>query len=193
MNDNGEHALSEQWAAIQQRSIAIGFDMPSDPRTAAILKLLAASKRGARILEIGTGTGLATAALLSGMTQDATLISVDNDERLQSVARAVLGEDRRVTFVLEDGLSYIRAQPPGSFDLVFADAMPGKYDDIDAALALVRPGGLYVGDDMLPQDNWPEGHQARVDELISHLKRLTGWTAACLGCGSGFVLAVRMN
>jgi hypothetical protein len=31
---------------------------------------------------------------------------------------------------------------------------------------MLKPGGLYVIDDMLPQPNWPEGHAAKAEVLI---------------------------
>ena len=189
--DTGEHALPPSWFAIQRRTTELGFDMPSEPRAAALLRLLAASKPGGRLLELGTGTGLATAALLSGMSADAQLVTVDIDERVQTVAREALGSDHRVSFVLQDGLGFIREQAPATFDLVFADAMPGKYEATDEALSLVRHGGFFIGDDMLPQPNWPASHQDRVDQLIAYFQNLPGWTTTCLGWGSGFILAVR--
>ena len=72
-------------------------------------------------------------------------------------------------------------------------AWPGKYDGLEDALRLLRPAGLYIGDDMLPQPNWPVGHQARVDGLIAKLKRHTGLTTASLDWGSGFVIAARQD
>jgi len=44
-----------------------------------MLRTLAASKPGGRFLELGTGTGIATAWLLEGMDERSTLISIDND------------------------------------------------------------------------------------------------------------------
>ena len=73
-------AAPAAWAHIQARTVAMGFDMPSEPNTGAMLQLLAASKPGGRFLELGTGTGLATAWLLSGMDGAARLISVDGAE-----------------------------------------------------------------------------------------------------------------
>ena len=178
-------------AEIGRRTAALGFDMPSEPRTGAFLKALAASKPGGRILELGTGTGLATAWLLAGMDSAARMVSVENDAKVQAVARAALGGDRRVSFVLDDGLAFLASAERGSFDLVFADAWPGKYDGLDEALSLVRPGGFYVGDDMLPQANWPEGHQANVDGLIADLKARPGWAVVALAWASGLVMAVR--
>jgi predicted O-methyltransferase YrrM len=37
-----------------------------------------------------------------------------------------------------------------SFDLVFADAVPGKYEDLEGALAVVKAGGFYVIDEKVP-------------------------------------------
>jgi predicted O-methyltransferase YrrM len=92
---------------------------------------------------------------------------------------------------LADGLEFIRAQPHQSFDLVFADAWGGKYDGLDDALALVRRGGFFIGDDMLPQGNWPENHQERAEGLVTYLEGLEGWTTVSLCWGSGFVISVR--
>jgi len=179
------------WSDLRARTEELGFDMPSDARTGALLRTLASSKPGGRLLELGTGTGLATAWLLSGMNRAALLVSVDNDARVQSVAREVLGDDPRVTFVLADGIEFLRSQELRSYDLVFADAWPGKYESRDGALDLVKPGGFYVGDDMLPQPNWPDGHQANVDALLLELRALPDWSLVAPAWGSGFVIAVR--
>jgi len=191
MNDENEHSLPSVWPEIRRQTLAMGFDMPSEARTAALLTVLAASKPGGRFLELGTGTGLATAALLAGMSHDAELVTVDVDATVQDVARRALGHDDRITFRLEDGLAYIESQPPRSFDLVFADAMPGKYEGLEEALRLVREGGIYIGDDMLPQDNWPEGHQHRVNGLVHQLQALKDWSMMSIAWGSGYVVAVR--
>jgi predicted O-methyltransferase YrrM len=184
------HAPPAAWDAIQARTAALGFDMPSEAGTGALLRLLAASKRGGRMLELGTGTGLATAWLLDGLDASGRLVSVDVDRVVQDVAREHL-KDERLGFVLADGLDYVRAQPPGSFDLIFADAWPGKYEGLDETLALLKRGGLYVVDDMLPQPNWPEGHQARVDALVERLASHPDLAAANLAWASGLIVAAR--
>jgi predicted O-methyltransferase YrrM len=186
-------ALPESWRQISRRTAALGFDMPSEADTGAMLRLLAASKPDGRLLELGTGTGLATACLAAGMGASASLVSVDNDARVQAVARQALGEDSRVSFIVSDGLDYIRAQAPASFDLIFADAWPGKYDGLDETLALLRPGGLYVVDDMLPQPNWPDNHQARVDDLTARLKSHSDLATGSLSWASGLIIAARRS
>ncbi len=179
------------WRDLLRRSQALSFDMPSDAGTGGLLRMLAASKPGGRLLELGTGTGLATAWLLDGMDAAARLVSVDNDAAVQGEARAVLGGDPRVDFVGGDGLAYIRQQPPASLDLIFADAWPGKYEGLEDALGLLAPGGLYIGDDMSPQPNWPPGHQARVDALLAQLAGDLRLAVQTLAWGSGFVIAAR--
>ena len=191
MLDDDKTATPPAWREIDARSRALGFDMPSEAGTGAMLRLLAASKPSGRLLELGTGTGLATAWLLDGMGPGSTLVSLDNDARVQAVARAALGDDPRVTFVAGDGLDYVRSQAPASFDLIFADAWPGKYDGLDETLALLRPGGLYVVDDMSRQPNWPEGHQPRVDVLTARLKSHPDLATVALDWASGLVIAAR--
>lgn len=191
MFDDNTATTPATWREIDARSRVLGFEMPSEAGTGAMLRLLAAAKAGGRFLELGTGTGLATAWLLDGMGPDASLVSIDTDMGVQAVARAVLAGDPRVTFVIEDGLDYVRAQRPASFDLIFADAWPGKYEGLDETLALLGPGGLYVVDDMSPQPNWPPGHPPRVDALVTRLKSHPDLATVALDWASGLVIAAK--
>jgi predicted O-methyltransferase YrrM len=169
LDDSGAQAVPHVWSEIERRTAELGFDMPSDMRAGALLKALAASKPHGRLLELGTGTGLATACLLAGMDSASRLVSVDIDVRVQAVARDLLGSDSRVSFELADGREFIHTQHQQSYDLVFADAWAGKYDGLDDALTLVRHGGFFIGDDMLPQANWPDNHQERAERLVTYL------------------------
>ncbi|HEV2245275.1 MAG TPA: class I SAM-dependent methyltransferase [Terriglobia bacterium] len=178
-------------AGIEARTQVIGFEMASEPRTGALLRALAASKPGGRLLELGTGTGVATAWLLAGMDADATLTSVDVDSRHQEVARELLGSDSRLALVLEDGLQFLRRQPAASYDLVFADAMPGKFEGLADCLRLVTPGGFYVIDDLLPQPNWPEGHAEKIPVLLNQLAADGRFIIAPLHWATGLIIAVR--
>ncbi|HEY4041401.1 MAG TPA: class I SAM-dependent methyltransferase, partial [Rhodopila sp.] len=183
----------ETLAAILEQTANLGFSMPSEPRTGAMLRALAAAKPGGRFLEVGTGTGLATAWLLDGMDRNARLTSVDIDPRSQAVAREFLGGDPRLQLVTADAAGFLHQQNPRSFDLVFADSMPGKYGYLDEALALLRPGGIYVIDDMLPQANWPEGHAQKVPQLMSALASRPDFCIVSLAWSSGLMLAVRSH
>jgi len=179
--------------AIERATREIGFSLASDRATGALLRTLAASKPAGQLLEIGTGTGVATAWILDGMDARATLRSVDTDEAVQAVARRHLGGDTRARFVLEDGGAWLtrHAAQAARFDLVFADAWPGKYSHLEPALSLLAPGGLYVIDDMLPQPNWPPDHAPRVAALLEALGLRSDLVVSPLDWSTGVVVATR--
>lgn len=177
--------------AILAETSALGFTMVSEPRVGALLAALAASKPSGRLLELGTGTGHGTAWLLFGMDPHSTLDTVDTDPNVVGIARRHLGSDPRVTFHISDGAALIQAAQLGSFDLIYADAWPGKFSHLDDALALLRPGGVYVIDDLLPQPNWPEGHAPKVPNLIDDLERRPEFVTTRLAWASGLMLVVR--
>jgi predicted O-methyltransferase YrrM len=177
--------------AIEQETARLGFSMASEAKTGALLAALAASKPGARLLELGTGTGIGTAWLLSGMDASARLDTVDSDAAVVEVARAHLGGDARVAFRVEDGARFLERADRAAYDIVYADAWPGKFTHLDAALSCVAPGGIYVIDDLLPQANWPEGHATRVAALLADLERRAGFAVVRLAWASGLMLVVR--
>src|SRR5262249_25663678 len=150
------------------------------------------SRPGGRLLEIGTGTGIATAWLLDGMDSNARLTTVDVDTLAQAIAREHLADDIRLEIVTEDAAAFLARQPRRAFDLIFADAMIGKYELLDDALMLLRAGGLYVIDDMLPQPNWPAGHEHRVENLLADLNSRNDLRTALLAWSSGVLIAAKV-
>lgn len=190
MNDSEIRRRPATLAGILADTDAMGFAMASEPKVGALLAALAASKPGGRLLEIGTGTGHGTAWLLAGMDDSSTLDTVDTDPHVSGIAQRHLGSDRRVTFHVMDGAQFLR-QASSPFDLIYADAWPGKFSDLDGALSLLRPGGMYVVDDLLPQPNWPEGHAPRVPALIDDIERRQRFVTVKLAWASGLMLVVR--
>src|ERR1700744_3838075 len=102
--------VPERLAHIERRTEELQFSMASEPLTGSLLRTLAASKPGGRLLELGTGTGLCTAWLLDGMDPDSTLVSVDVDPEVQAVARTFLGGDARLQIVTADAADFLRRQ-----------------------------------------------------------------------------------
>jgi predicted O-methyltransferase YrrM len=191
MEDLRYISLPLHLSAITDKTTELQFSMASEPLVGAMLRTLAASKPNGRFLELGTGTGVATAWLLEGMDAASTLTSVDSNAVTQQVARDCLGRDRRLTLMTGDGLEFLSRQTPESFDFVFADAIPGKYEGLDEALALIKTGGFYVIDDMVPQPNWPDGHAAKVPVLIEQLAANPDFKVLPLVWASGVIVAVR--
>ena len=180
---------------IEEATRVISFTMGSDLLTGSLLRLLATAKPSGSILELGTGTGLATAWLLDGMDAQSRLITVDSNENNTAVARKYLGHDTRVTFHTEDGTTFIQSafKQGKFFDLIFADMPPGKYQNLEETFQLLKSGGLYVVDDMLLQTSWNEEHVGRVYRLIAALEQRKDVRITKLNWSSGIILAAKIT
>lgn len=133
-------------------------------------------------LEIGAGSGIMTAQLLSA-NPDLHMVATDFDADLVRVAQDALapyGDRAHVEQADAAGLPF----PDGRFDFVLSAAMLHHVLDWEQALAeavrVLRPGGRLIGYDLL--DSGPirlihhgEHHETRLmrpGELESHLDRL---------------------
>ncbi|HTI59286.1 O-methyltransferase [Mucilaginibacter sp.] len=177
--------------SIKKATEALGFLQMSEISTCSLLKTLAASKPSGEFLELGTGTGLATAWILDGMDEESTLISLDNDETLLNVAKENLGVDRRLKLICTDGNEWIKNNAKMKFSFIFADTWPGKYLMLEETLGMLAPGGFYIIDDMLPQSNWPDGHADKVANLLAILDNREDLAVTKMGWASGIVLVVK--
>ena len=174
---------------IETATTTLGFNMASTRETGALLRTLAAEQHVVNVLELGTGTGMATCWMLDGLAENGHLVTVDLDPVVQQVAKINLGHDPRIVFVEEDGSAFLQQPSDLKFDLIFADAMPGKFSELDEALALLADGGVYVGDDLLPQDNWPEGHAEKVPVYIDSMRARDELAVEYWEWSSGILLA----
>jgi predicted O-methyltransferase YrrM len=193
MNDTIIHDIPEILPEIQAKSAEIGFTMPSDLYIGTLLKTLISSKPDGRFLELGTGIGLSLAWMRDGLTPDGKLITVDNDPQLTNIAKDFFGKDDRLDIVCADGSTWIKSYQGPSFDLVFADAWPGKYSETEEILDLSSPGGFYVIDDMATQPNWPDGHEDKVTWLVDYLESREDFVLTKMGWGTGVIVAVRVG
>ena len=164
--------------------------MNSDLLTGSLLRTLAASKPGAAFLELGTGAGLGTCWIMAGMDGRSSLVSVENDLQVLAIAREEIGADPRLTLIEADGAGFL-AKCTERYDFIYADAWPGKYSHLNLGLNLVKPGGIFLVDDMLPQPNWPAGHDTKVAELIARLEALPDFCVTKLGWSTGLILCVK--
>ncbi len=177
--------------ALNLKTQHMGFSMASDPVFGSLLCALAASKPGGRMLELGTGTGLSTAWLLHGMDDHAELLSVENDESAAKIATTFLGNDDRLKVQILDAGQLLDDMKGASFDLIFADTWIGKFERLEETLALLKPGGIYVIDDLLPQPNWPDGHAAKVAILKERMRSKEMLCLTWLSWSTGIIIGVR--
>jgi len=179
---------------LEDEARAIHFTMGSDYQTGALLRVLAASKPGGTLLELGTGVGFSAAWMLDGMDVQARLVTVDSNASHLDIARRFLGHDSRITFTLMDGAAFLNSMlaQGRQFDLLFADMPPGKFQHVDEALRLLRPGGFYIIDDLLFLTSWEEAHATQVYRLVAYLESREDLKILKLNWSTGLLVAVKI-
>ncbi|HEX6426400.1 MAG TPA: class I SAM-dependent methyltransferase [Niastella sp.] len=191
MTEEITQRIPKNYNEIDAATKSSGFTMASDMLTCSLLRTLAASKPSGKFLELGTGTGLSTSWILDGMDEGSTLTSIDNDPLFLEIAKDKLGVDNRLDLVLSDGGEWIEENKSQQFDYIFADTWHGKYFLIDEVLAMLSNGGFYIIDDMLPQPNWPDGHQEKVMKLIAYLETREDLLLTKQVWATGIIVAVK--
>jgi predicted O-methyltransferase YrrM len=188
---SAEGAVPPLVAAATARARQAGFPMSCEPAVGRLLAVLACHlPGGARVLELGTGAGVGTAWIASGLLPraDVRVTSVESDPGTAAVAAS--GDwPSFVDLRCGDALEVLAEG--GTFDLVFADAPAGKWDGLGRSVAALRPHGLLVVDDMTPRPEWTGSHRASQDQVRRALLSAPGLTSAELPAGSGVILSVR--
>lgn len=136
------------------------FGNSCTPGTGRLLAALAAAATGP-VAESGTGCGVGTAWLRSGLRDGERLLTVERDAQRAAAVRRLFADDPAVT-VLYDDWRALAAHAP--FGLLFLDG-GGKAGGPRAVAALVAPGGIVVLDDFAPCDDWPPTYRGEVDAL----------------------------
>lgn len=122
------------------------------PDTGALLHTLARACGAKRILEIGTCIGYSTLWMASALPADGALITMERDSARATRARdhlSAAGCADRVSVIVGDAMRFLH-KVAGPFDLVFQDSDKQHYEPmLDRLIALLRPGGLLVADNIL--------------------------------------------
>jgi predicted O-methyltransferase YrrM len=129
--------------------------------TGRLLAALAATRTGT-MAEFGTGCGVGTAWLRSGVRNDARILTAELDAKLAEAAAVIFEDDPQVEVRSADW-SVLLDQGP--FSLLFLDSDMPTEVGVDAIADLVESGGLVVLDDFTPCELWPPVTYGRVDTL----------------------------
>ena len=143
--------LREETAKLPQAGLQL------TPEQGQFLSLLARLLNAKKTLEVGVFTGYSSLSVALALPEDGQVIACDINEDWTAVAQrywAAAGVDHKISLHLApagDTLKQlIAAGESGSFDLAFIDADKTNYDHYyEAALNLLRPGGLVVIDNVL--------------------------------------------
>lgn len=183
--------LPQRVARASELASAVRFAHSSDTTVGRLLAVLAASvPEGGRILEIGTGAGVGTSWIAEGVGPRTTieLVTIDTDASLQSSAEAI-GWPDWVRFECGDAIDLVPRL--GEFDLVFADAVAGKWRGLDATIESIAAGGILLVDDMAPSSWSDDEHRQRTGEVRASLIDDPRLFAVELDSATGLVMCTR--
>lgn len=129
--------------------------------TGRLLAALAAT-RGGTLAEYGTGTGVGTAWLRSGVRNGAKILTAELDPTLAGAAAEIFADDPQVEVRTAD---WATLHDAGPFSLLFLDSGDPESVRVDVVADLVEEGGIVVLDDFTPCEVWPPVSRGRVDTL----------------------------
>jgi predicted O-methyltransferase YrrM len=122
------------------------------PAVGSLLEVLARSVAARRVLELGSGYGYSAAWWLRGMEPGGEIVLTEGDPARARMGTAFLerlGWRGRFRYVVGNALDCL-AHRAGPYDVVFCDIDKASYPRVvDSAVALLRPGGLLVTDNVL--------------------------------------------
>lgn len=143
--------LREETAALAEAEMQVA------PEQGALLQLLVRLTGARRVLEVGTFTGYSSLAMALALPADGRLVACDVSAEWTAVAQrhwraaGVAGLiELRLAPALETLAALLAAGEAGRFDLAFLDADKAAYPRyLEPLLALLRPGGLLLVDNVL--------------------------------------------
>lgn len=134
-----------------------------DAEVGALLRVLATAIGARRILEIGTAIGYSGIWLAGALPAGGMLITMEKDPERARVAKVNFeraGLADRVSIMVGDAQLKI-VKVSGPFDLIFQDGAKSLYGPLlDPLVALLRPGGLLVTDNVLWDGEVVRGYAA---------------------------------
>lgn len=199
---HAEESISEDaiLVAARDRALEIGVGAIT-PAVGALLSLLSKLSGGKTVVEVGTGAGVSGLWLLSGMSEDGVLTTIDIEPEHQRTAKQAFTDagigPSRTRFISGRAQEVLTRLADDSYDLVFVDADPVDQPDyVVEAVRLLRSGGVVVVHPAALGGRAadPAAHDAEVTavreaaRLIAEDERLT---PALIPLGDGLLAAVR--
>jgi predicted O-methyltransferase YrrM len=174
------------------------------PGTGAALGVLAAAAGARAVVEIGTGTGVASLYLLRGMPDDGVLTTIDAEVEHHRAAKEAFAEaglrPTRTRTISGRALDVLPRLTDAAYDLVLlsltGDMLEAAPEYLAQAVRLLRAGGVLVIDRALWHDRVAD--PARRDEATTAVRELgravrsdDRLRPALLPVGDGLLVAVR--
>jgi predicted O-methyltransferase YrrM len=128
----------------------LGFEGSSIPEVGRLLHVLAGQRGRVRVGEIGTGTGVGAAWIVSALPPAVPFVTVELDAGRAAAASRLFADDENAKVLHGDWHELMPPEAP--FDLLFYDGGGKQRPELDGeeVIGLLAPGGTLVLDDLTP-------------------------------------------
>jgi predicted O-methyltransferase YrrM len=145
-----EEILHKIWRQTNLRTFYP--NMVSGKVQGKLLQMIVKMVQPQTILEIGTFTGYSAVAMALAMPENSKLITIDNNEEIESMAKGFFSEaglTDKISMITGDAVDII-PKLNNTFDLVFIDADKEQYISYyRAVFPKIKKGGFIIADNVL--------------------------------------------
>lgn len=191
MIDSTDLKLPNVLQGITSTTEDLELTMGSELRFGSLLRTLAASMLGRRVLQLGTGSGILTAWLLDGMAADGELIGIEPDRQLAAVASRFLSRDGRLRLLPGDWHDQLAGLEPG-FTMAVASSPAALSGQLRETVRLLTPGGLLVAGGLAEREDWSGTDRQEAQNLLDRLELQGELQLSVIDWASGVVIGTRV-
>jgi predicted O-methyltransferase YrrM len=171
------------------------------PGVGNFLKFAVQITKAKSVVEIGTGSGVGGLWLLSGMTPDGVLTTIDSEREHSKIARNIFEEadiaSTRYRIITGKLIEVVGKLADSSYELIIIRPALDLFDMVQESYRLLKPNGLLVVDQALsggkvadPTQRDPESIARR--DGIKVIKEDERWAASVLPIGAGVLVANKL-
>ena len=171
----------------------------------SFLRVLLASRKPAKILEVGTAVGFSALFMAEYAPKDCKITTIENYGKRIPIAKENFkraGREHQITLIEGDAADVLAAMEE-SYDLIFMDAAKGQYIRfLPDVLRLLKKGGILLSDNVLQEGEILESHyiverrnrtiHKRMREYLYTLTHSEEFETAVLPVGDGITVSVRL-
>jgi len=172
------------------------------PGVGNFLKFAVQICKAKSVVEIGTGSGVGGLWLLSGMTPDGVLTTIDSEREHSKIARNIFEEadiaSTRYRIITGKLIEVVGKLADSSYELIIIRPALDLFDMVQESYRLLKPSGLLVIDQALsggkvadPTQRDPESIARR--DGIKVIKEDERWAASVLPIGAGVLVANKLT
>lgn len=202
MNSYAESFAHEDY--FMQQARRNGQEISAADPTPAVGKFLKFSVNllsAKSVVEIGTGSGVGGLWLLSGMSDDAVLTTIDSEREHSKIAKTIFDEadiaSTRYRIITGKLIEVIGKLADNSYDLIVIRPALDLFDMVQESYRLLKSGGLLIIDQALsggkvadPTQRDPESIARR--DAIKVVKEDERWAASLIPIGAGVLVAINL-